>query len=348
MQVVSFCQTHNNAGLVDVRGDAVNPRDGYKSLASQLSAVQPTPTQLNLFTPSNTPLAVCENFTSWEVTDVAKNVTVKVPVATTLPSAPNARLCSCRMSTLACTTDLSQEAAASTPKLTFCVGDPKTCYTGTSFNSSTGVYNAFAACNQTEQQSWIYNQYFLAHDKEAAACSAVGGVMKIPVQPKALDNDCRVMLQQAGPNGTGTVTFTSTAEVKEVIPGNRQPSQGGLSRGAQIGIGVGVSLGIAALVGILAILLRTRRKRRETVGAELEDSSKATEAGKQEQLDSNEVSELEGKTPTEMDGSAKRHELSPDTERQVHELSPEAERYEFPGENQLYELEARPAKDIKK
>jgi X8 domain-containing protein len=49
---------------------------------------------------------------------------------------------------------------------------------GTNFNVTEGQYGSFLMRNSTESSSWIYQQNYIAHGNDSAACSSAGVVIQ--------------------------------------------------------------------------------------------------------------------------------------------------------------------------
>ncbi len=59
-------------------------------------------------------------------------------------------------------------------------------------------------CNATQQLGWAFNSYYLGQRKASTACN-FGGHAKLQ-SPGSVSDTCKNLLQQAGGQGTGTVT----------------------------------------------------------------------------------------------------------------------------------------------
>ena len=136
-----------------------------------------------------------------------------------------------------------------------------------------------------------------------------------------------MLLRQAGPDGTGLVTFTPT-------PMADRPGKGShLSLAAKVGIGVTIGV-VLIVIAILALFYRSRKKsspsRAQEFGKpELEDTSKTSKA----YLSSPGRYGTDGTIPVELD-APERFEA---VDGQIHELSPNEERHEVEV-REIYEL----------
>lgn len=124
---------------------------------------------------------------------------------------------------------------------------------GSESNANTGQYGAFSVCNSTERGSWILDQMYRANNKSPAICTSAGGVLPTAVNTAKQPDDCKAMLKQAGPQGTGTVTYSSLPSVKKL-------SSGRLSTSESIGVAIGVTLAIIFFTFSFLWLLRKRRR----------------------------------------------------------------------------------------
>jgi hypothetical protein len=117
-----------------------------------------------------------------------------------------------------------------------------------------GQYGAFVGCLEHEMVAWQYDQNFVKGKWNSTECIAQGGTIQTP---SSVASDCEVLLQQAGPDGTGTVTYTP------LIPtgsGNEiQNNKDSLTRAQGIGISVGAVL-VSILLAMILFYVRLRRK----------------------------------------------------------------------------------------
>lgn len=78
-----------------------------------------------------------------------------------------------------------------------------------------------------------------------------------------LDPECKFLLDQAGVNGTGTITnfdFARSTGGSTTSNSSPQPENTGLSVGAKAGIGIGVAIGVIAAL-LLALFVLHRKKK---------------------------------------------------------------------------------------
>jgi hypothetical protein len=201
--------------------------------------------------------------------------------------------------TVGCYLDQDANATVASETVTqFCNENEKWC-AGINMDSAEGIYGSFSGCKSSEQQSWAFNQYYLAHANDSSSCSSIGGTTKQPIPPTSQTTDCRILLDQAGPLGTGTVTFTLTLEAN--VTANH--TNGSTSRSRE-SIKIGVSIGAAVFLIILSaitILFIRRRKKAKAASAqdssvqkpELDGNSAANKKDDTPQIDGTEINELD-------------------------------------------------------
>ncbi|KAK5130807.1 hypothetical protein LTR08_001641 [Meristemomyces frigidus] len=193
--VYMYFQETNDYGLVTVSGDTVTPNQDFKNLASQLSKVTVTGTQMSAYTPSNSAAACPDSASDWS----AK--------ATPLPPTPNEELCSCMYQSLGCvvTSDTSTDDYSDLFGTVCGYGDA---CDGIAANGTTGTYGAYGMCNSTEQLAYAFNAYYAAQSSVASACSFSGAAAT--KAPQTAGSTCSSLMAEAGTAGTGTVTSQPT------------------------------------------------------------------------------------------------------------------------------------------
>jgi hypothetical protein len=197
---------------------------------------------------------------------------------------------------------------------------------GVQGEETSGKYDSFRACTPLERASWSMNQEYVASGgTNATQCTSLGGVTKSPIPHASLDSDCQTLLEQAGPAGTGTITFIPTASITGIPLHNIE--RGGMPEGVKGGIAAGVGIGLFILValGVLCLCRRRHKKKGATAPVaspamdgkwqkvELEHAPITPRQAAIEQLDSAQVHELEGDPGAgrvqEIDGAAIQAEL---------------------------------------
>jgi 1,3-beta-glucanosyltransferase GAS1 len=330
-------RSHQMSGIVEVKGDNVELLPRYSALSTQFAMFKPTPTQMSQYTATKV-LEACHNFTSWEAQDPITNLTQRIRVGVPIPPKPNRQLCSCMVESSGCIADKDGDLLSiSLNRSAICDKNEIWCKAWGG-RVSTGEYGSFYPCSFIDKASWTLNQYYLSQGNDTAACQSFGGVPRKPVEEISQSNECQVLLKQAGPDGTGTITYipSATTRLDKQISRTSDGLPGGLPRGAKIGIAVGsVAISILLLLATLVIFGRLRKRKNianENPGYDKPEldgnlAKTGTERPGVIQIDSGEIRELEGSLPLEMhandksieiDGSP-RVEMSTGDER--HELS---------------------------
>ena len=298
-------------------------RPGYSALASQLALAQPSSTEMSQYTPTNTAPSLCLNLTLERFSD-SPNSTERVPISTNIVSAPSRRLCSCMIETVGCYLDQDANATVASEIVTqFCNENAKWC-AGVDMNSTEGIYGSFSGCKSSEQQSWAFNQYYLAHDKNSSSCSSIGGTTKQPIPPTSQTTDCRILLDQAGPLGTGTVTFTPTLEAN-VTANHTNGSTGRSRESIKIGVSIGAAVFLIILSAITILFIRRRKKAKATKATKAAKAESAQDSSFQKpELDGNsaankkdDMPQIDGTGITELDATSGADDINKDT---LHEL----------------------------
>jgi X8 domain-containing protein len=332
-------------GLIDVKGESIIPRPGYTALQSQLRLIRPSSAEFSQYAPTITPIE-CQNFTSEDTVGRRDNATTRVYVATPLPQKPSKRLCECMLASLSCI------AASYEDFSTFVNNQPESCNqdkrvcAGVDWDSNKGTYGAFSACNYTEQRSWTLNQIYVTQNRSEKACKDHGGIYR-PTNTTLPNEDCRILLDQAGPQGTGTVTYTPTAVLEDLtFPTLVHKS---LSPGAKIGVIISSCL-IFIILLVTALLCYRHKQRRKLELQQKKDFETSYAFGKSELEDSSPAALANRALRTnEVDGSSIGELPTDDTE--VRELetpgrveldSPDTQvKAELSAENPPFELEGQ-------
>jgi hypothetical protein len=287
------------------------------------------------YKPTNIAPPSCTRIKWQYISQDTKNGTTKTvqgEAATEIPHIASRRLCSCMVETLQCVSkqkDPNDEAI--TDKLCVDTFDDFTCR-GVRLDYETPKYGAYAYCRTPESNSWVLNQAFISSNKTPAVCTSNNGTLQAPISPDAQSYDCKELLRQINPDGTGFVTATPSLQSFDISPNNSgnglSIDKSGLSIGSQVGIGLGVSALIIFLVAV-AFGLRAHRKAR-TLSKETKDLviPKAELAvdnsthsprvnGIELDADSTERYELEAELIQEIGGEVVSSEADPDA--QIHE-----------------------------
>jgi hypothetical protein len=223
------------------------------------------------------PFPTCSDLSFAAGVDGVLNITAPMTISSTVPDPPYPPLCHCMARTLACGADPSHNISAIYLSMRhICTTKPAYCRAVTS-SGPEGFYPPYRFCNITERAGWAFNQNYLASNSTgAAACAAAGGLLQEPTPPRMAGPECDALLRQAGPSGTGVITFTPGASA------GHPPAGGG---GARVGSIVGGVLAAVAAVAVaagLALWHRARRRgderRQRALVHEMEEDRGAAEA----------------------------------------------------------------------
>jgi hypothetical protein len=311
----------NMLGIVEIQGQNVTLRRAYSSISSQFAHATPSPTRMADYTPT-IPFPTCSDMTFPAGRDGQFTITSAFTIASTLPNPPYPPLCHCMARTLSCIADPARNISANyVGMLSSCKADPAYCRAVTS-DGRAGFYPSYRFCNMTERASWSLNQMYLASGgSDPAVCTAAGGALQSPTLARLAGLDCEALMRQAGPAGTGTITYTpGLPRAGGAAP---PPSGGGVHLGGVVG---GVLAGVAAvaLAAGLALWHRARRKAaRPRAAHEVEDALPA-----EAKVGPGGEAELDGTEQVEIGGS------------ETYEMAADAEPLELDGAgDQVYELE---------
>jgi hypothetical protein len=116
------------------------------------------------------------------------------------------------------------------------------------------------------------DQMYKSKNNDPAACASAGGILTKAPNSAAQSKDCKEILHQAGPQGTGIITLGALADPKST-------SRSGLSVPQSIGLAVAVLL----VVMVSAIgFLWPRRKKERSMSIASKDSEGTDNFGKVE------------------------------------------------------------------
>lgn len=219
-------------------GNSVSTLADFNNLKTQLGKINPTGVQMDSYSPTNQP-ASCPSGSDWDA------------VATPLPPTPNAQLCKCMVDTLGCVVNPNTNENNYGDLFGYvCGNDPKAC-NGIAHNASTGAYGAYGMCSASEQLSYVFNQYYKSQGSSSDACSFKGAAQL--QQASSANSQCQSLINQAGTQGTGTVTSApssnpSSSSSQGAAFKSVQSTQSGL-------IPALLLMGVAALSGMGMIIL---------------------------------------------------------------------------------------------
>jgi X8 domain len=316
------------SGLVQIHANNLTLRPGYTALASQLASIRPSATKAAEYVPTHTADPVCHTQLFKDSVDYFTNSTHDIEISPILPVTPSSTLCSCMMRSLECFSSSELHPAQDLESMTtICQADSSLC-AGILYNSTAGEYGAYNQCNVTAKTSWARNQYYLSKNKKATACASVNGTIQRIDASGSQDGDCNMLLRQAKPDGSGTITaFPASATGSDTHKQRNGSNSNSMNKTTKAGIITGVIIAVVlcfALVLYFAIRWKkgTQRSAKDSPieTSELPDNSLSM-AGENTNGNS-------GRLQSEIDGTPKA------------ELAAE-QRWELSGQDaQLHELEA--------
>ncbi|KAK5126316.1 hypothetical protein LTR85_010552 [Meristemomyces frigidus] len=238
--VYMYFQEANDYGLVTVSGDTVTTNQDFKNLASQLSNVTVSGTQMSAYTPTNSAASCPTEGSSW----AAK--------ATPLPPTPNEQLCTCMMESLGCTVSSSADTDNYGTLFGEVCGYGDAC-DGIAANGTTGDYGAYGMCNSTQQLAYAFNAYYAAQSSVASACDFNGAAATKAATSGG--STCSSLMAEAGTAGTGTVTSqpTGTGSGSSSGSSGSASSAASSSAGATMNTVLGVESGVLPMVFIVTM-----------------------------------------------------------------------------------------------
>lgn len=187
-------------------GSSVSELPDFNNLKTEIATVSPSLASSASYSPTNSPRS-CP--TGWA------NFTA---AASPLPPTPDSGLCDCMYSSLGCTVapDVSEESYGEIFGYVCGLDGGRYC-DGIAANGTTGDYGQFGMCNSTQQLGYVLNQYYVAQNSDASACSFSGSAA---TQAAATPSgSCRAQLSSAsvamsasgGSGGSGGASSSSGA-----------------------------------------------------------------------------------------------------------------------------------------
>lgn len=235
-------------GLVSLDGSTVSKLPDYTQFSKQIASATPTGVNSASYTPTNTAAQDCPAVgPTWAA-------------SSNLPPTPNEQLCSCMVSNLTCVANDNISDDTISDLFGFICGqnDGKNTYCdGIAANGTEGDYGAFSMCKPQEQLSYAMNNYAAAQNGNSQACSFGGNATTTSAN---VNSQCTPLLNQAGAQGTGTVTSVPTG-TGSIGAGPAGSSSSGAASGLTIPafdfgiLAVGIYATVAAMVGAGMILL---------------------------------------------------------------------------------------------
>jgi X8 domain len=257
-----------------VQKDNVTIRPNGLAVSSQFAELHRPTVSLNDYQPTVSPPASCTPM-PYSIKLAAENGTVYTTMtgvlATAIPEVPTRQLCMCMQDSLQCIYNSTDPEAFGVYRQ-FCSKswDAFLC-SGAANNYTTGVFGAYNECTHPQFQSWILNQLYLSKGKDPSACTSANGTLQSAVKPRYPKSNCDILLRQAGPVGTGRITFTPDPLKEALIETN-----GSSSSKLKLGLAIGVTIFVLLVTGLsFGYYYRRRRraKRSEVTETETEDKS---------------------------------------------------------------------------
>ena len=195
------------------------------------------------------------------------------PVAApTLPPSPNLSLCSCMISSLACSVlDTIPDAEIDLVLPAVERLDDSSNTVGIDADPQTGRYGAYSVCDRWQQLSWVLNKFYM--DKLANGNDTACNITTFArlTTPQELDPTCSSLVSAAGPLGNQTVlAFASQAtntkslsvQASSSSSSTQAPSGSGdhrMAPGVLAGIVIGVLAAFGFIVGVALWALKRHR-----------------------------------------------------------------------------------------
>jgi hypothetical protein len=325
-------------GMVEIQERNLILRPVYSTISSQFAIAQPSATRIEQYLPTNTAPSTCSKLVLRNVLDTSTNRSTDIEITPSMPVAPSRRLCTCMMEQARCVAKEKTNSEARSLLINFCNRKEMQLFcSGVRSNPMMAQLAAFHGCNSTEKVSWAFNKFTESKNNDPAACNSINGTTQQPIGSASQDSGCEDLLRQAGPEGTGTITYIPSPISKSNAVSNKEAEGIHLNTAAKAGIGVGIAILFSFV--IIAIFVRARRKKKSNLNEvkgfqkpELEDNSNTLKE-KVECLDGLERIELDAQGDsvqrTEL-GVSERSEMDVDGER--HEIGVDGERYELPSD----------------
>ena len=222
-----------DSGLVSTSGAVVIRSPDFTSYSSQIAKITPHSTFASDYVVTNTITPSCPTGASFSASP-------------TLPPIVNQNVCACMMNSLSCIARPGLDSATALLAYQDICGPSAGNCTGVSGNGATGNYGAFSMCNITERLSWALNMqnFTSGFQCESDANAAIQDQMYS-------DPQCSEVMDEAGFDGTGTVTTFPTGSIDPTPPiiwdsGTSEDSV--LSQGEIAGITVGSIIGLTLVV----------------------------------------------------------------------------------------------------
>ena len=190
--VYMYFQEANDYGLVKVNNGNVKTLPDFSNLSKEQAKATPSGVKMDSYKPKNSAPS-------------CPTVGQKWAASKQLPPSPNADLCSCMEESLTCVlkNDVSPKKYKDLFGTVCGLGD----CSGIHHDSTKGKYGAYSMCNPKQQLSFVMNQYYKAQSKKGHGDTACdfNGAAHTQKSSKPSGN-CKGLMKQADPNGTGSVS----------------------------------------------------------------------------------------------------------------------------------------------
>ena len=180
--------------MVEIEDDKAKKLPDFNYLKKQLGSIKPKTLQMDEYKPTNTELSACPTSSSWKSNKK-------------LPPTPNKDLCGCMVKSLTCVASKDIKDKEIGKLFGQVCGMDKDACKGISGDPDEGVYGAYSMCNPREQLSYAFDTYYQKAEKAgngADACDFDGAATT--QSPTEAKGECKSLMDEAGPDGTGSVT----------------------------------------------------------------------------------------------------------------------------------------------
>ncbi|KAI1499549.1 Glucanosyltransferase-domain-containing protein [Biscogniauxia marginata] len=214
--VYMYFQEANDYGLVEIENGKAVEMKNFKALASKLTKVDPTITEIDQYEPSNSAAPCPAVSDDWKVSEA-------------LPPTPDSSLCDCMYKSLSCVPgdDLEEEDFGEIFGYV-CSQDEEAC-AGIKSDTASGIYGPYLMCNPKEQLGHILDAYYQNQNQASTACD-FDGAAKVVSNP-SVDSTCEAPLASA----SSAVKVAATATAGAATSGTGSSNSDAENAGARIG-----------------------------------------------------------------------------------------------------------------
>lgn len=193
-------------GLVQLRGNKVQPYPDYTSLSRQLASVAPATTMKRDYIPTNTKPPCPGKTDTWKA------------AASPLPPHPNPQLCACVADSLNCDI-VTNNTRVYGPHFDYICGVNHAYCAAIDRDPVLGIYGAMSHCEPKDQLGWVANQYYKSSGFKNQACDFKGAANSKKAHIHAQCEDFVKSIARVGtgyvpsPTGKGDAEVTRTSVV---------------------------------------------------------------------------------------------------------------------------------------